>query len=410
VSKENFKSIFNGAAVGFTVDESLIKRLRQFERAFVNYNENHIAFFGGQLTGPHPMRFTPHHRTLWFDEILNVDEDLIAEQTRRLPHNQDWIRANDVFNQSCVWLLYRIETSNLSPKLKDEGKCLTMQIFQYKYLGSLLHRNWRYPADIGVAQATLAAMSRKFMIKTHENWYQMIKVRSEELVSPRSTHRRAFTKMDDDLEVIRFINDVQSRLKKMIKGIATIFYDLHGRGVSFGVDTSVREINGQAVLNDKQRQFTSLIRYAHEVLDDKNSFVRDDLIDVVADAVHTMNPKLLVSSLEWMSINRHSKRDKDMITELVDETLIYAFGLIVADRDLYNSRSGLGNIITRLRGLYTASRMSDPVLLKTKEISEKIVVLATGTRNSSMVASVRTGLQLYLVLRAMSMDFYQSQK
>lgn len=407
---ENFKTIFNGATAGFTVDEYLIKRLRHFERAFVNYNEHHIAFFGGQLTGPDPMRFTPHHRAIWFDEILNVDEDLIAEQTKKLPHNQDWIRANDVFNQSCVWLIYKIETSSLSPALKEEGKRLTMQIFQYKLLGSLLHNTWHYPADVGVAQATLAAMSRKFMIKTHDSWHHMLKARSEELVSSRSTHRRAFTKMDDDLEVIKFINDVQSRLKKMIIGIAKIFYDLHGRGVSFGVDSSVRDINGQTVLNDKQRQFTSLIRYAHEVLDDKNSFVRDDLIDVVADAVHTMNPKLLVSSLEWMSINRHSKRDKDMITELVDETLIYAFGLIVADRDLYNSRSGLGNIITRLRGLYTASRMSDPVLLRTKEISEKIVVLATGTRNTSMIASVRTGLQLYLVIRAMAMEFYQSQK
>lgn len=404
---ETIKSVFNDAAQDFVVDAKLIQRLREFERTFVNRNEDHIAFFGGNLTGVHTMRFRPSDQDKWFSEILEIDDLLVEEGVKRLPHDQTWVRANDIFNLSCVWLTHRIMSSNLSPALKEEGATLTIQIMQYKFLGSLLSHYWKYPADQGVAQATLAAMSRKYLIKTSKSWHDLLEKRAKDMVSTRSVHRRAYMEMRLDDDAIKMINDIQNRLKELIKSISKIFYDLHSKGVRVNTEKSVREIEGDVVLQDKSRQFSTFIRYLHEVMDDPKSFVRDELVEVVADAMHTMNPRHLTDTLEWMSRNRLVSRH-EYITELADESLIYAFDLIASDRSLYNTRGGLTPLIAKLRSMYMASRMSNESLLKTKELSERVVTQAIKTKNDSVIASVRTGVQLYLVLRAMAMQYYQS--
>jgi hypothetical protein len=404
---ETIKSVFEDAAQDFVVDAKLIQRLREFERTFVNRNEDHIAFFGGNLTGVHPMRFRESDRDKWFVEILEIDDLLVEEGIRRLPHDQTWIRANDIFNLSCIWLAYRIMNSDLSPSMKEEGATLTIQIMEYKFLGSLLSHWFKYPADEGTAHATLAAMSRKYLIKTSNSWHDLLERRAKEMISSRSVHRRAYMEMTSDKEVINMVNDIQNRLKELIKSIGKIFYDLHAKGIRVNSERSVREIDGSVVLNDKTRQFSTFIRYLHEVMDDSKSFIKDELVDVIADSMHTMNPRHLVEVLEWMSRNRHVARH-EYITELADETLIYAFDMITSDRSLYNSKGGLSPLIAKLRSMYMASRMSNESLLKTKELSEKVVTNAIATRNASVIASVRTGVQLYLVLRAMAMQYYQN--
>lgn len=406
---ETIKSVFNDAAASFdfTVDAKLIARIREFDQSFVNRNEDHIAFFGGNLTGVHPMRFRQSDREKWFEEVLQLDDLLIEDGIKRLPHNQEWVRANDVFNLSCVWLTYRILSSNLSPSLKEEGAQLTIQILQYKFLGSILSHYFKYPADEGTAQATLGAMSRKYLIKTSKSWHDLLTTRAKDMVSTRSVHRRAYTEMRSDDEVFRMVNDIQNRLKELIKSISKIFYDLHTKGIKVSSEKSVREIDGSVVLKDKTRQFTTFIRYLQEVMDDPKSFIRDELVDVVADSMHTMNPKHLVETLEWMSKNRLAPRQQ-FITELADETLIYAFELIASDRTLYNTRGGLMPLIAKLRSMYMASRMADESLLRTKELAERVVTSAINIKNPSAIASVRTGVQLYLVLRSMAMQYYQS--
>lgn len=406
---ETIKSVFDGAAPDFVVDTKLIQRLREFERAFVNRNEDHIAFFGGQLTGVNPMRFRESDTDKWFVEVLNIDDLAIEDGIKGLPHNQTWVRANDVMNLSAIWLTHRIMTSNLSPSLKEEGAKLTIQIMQYKLLGSILSRHYQYPANEGTAQATLAAMSRKYLIKTSKSWHDLLEKRAIDMVSPRSVHRRAYMEMRSDIEVINMVHDIQNRLKEIIKSISKLFYDLNARGVKVNSERSVREmVDGSVVMADKSRQYTTFIRYLHQVMDDSKSFIRDDLVDVIADSMHTMNPRLLVDTLEWMSKNRLAPRHS-YITELADESLIYAFELIASDRKLYNAKGGLAPLITKLRAMYMASRMSNESLLKTKELSERVVRNAINSKNDSVVAAVRTGVQLYLVLRAMAMDYYQNQ-
>ena len=160
------KSVFEDVCKDVIVDARFVKRIHDYERAFVNRNEEHIAFFGGNLVGVHTMRFIPSHRDSWFHEVLEIDdlalEDGIAQVTALDP---EWKRANDVMNLSVVWVVYAILRSpKLTPAQKEQGCIDALLVLQYKYLGSLMAHYFRYPADHATMLAVYSRLSKKYAI------------------------------------------------------------------------------------------------------------------------------------------------------------------------------------------------------------------------------------------------------
>lgn len=409
---ETIKSVFAAVTKDVSIDVKLARRVHNYERAFVNRNEDHVAFFGSPLQGVHPMRFRTSDREAWFNDVLEIDELTLEDGIHALKSiDPEWKRANDVMNHSCIWLLYAIQhSSKLSPSQKQEAGINTLLVLQYKFLGSMMAHFYPYPADEATMLAVYAEMSRKYALKVAGSWSNLLRSRAQEILSPRSIHHRTIREFGDDKAVIYMISDIQGRLREIVKSVNTLFYDVRSRGGKIGTEKwteGLSSIDGQEVVKDKKRKFSTHIRYLHEVIGDKNSFIRDELVKVIADAMHTMPPRLLVETLEWMSAN-HRVKGAEEVEELIDETLIYAFDLIASNRSLLGSRTGLTPLLVKLRSLYMASRMSDPTLLRTKELSEKIVTQAVKSKNSSVIASVRTGTQLYLVLRSLAMSYYQN--
>lgn len=402
------KSVFEDVAKDIVIDAKLIQRIHEFERAFVNRNEDHVAFFGGNLMGVHPMRFRPIDRDNWFNDVIEMDDLRLEDgiqQVKSIAAN--WRRANDVMNLSCIWLIYAIENSKLPPDLKAQGQRDVLLILQYKFLGSLMAHYYPYPADIAVMQATYAELSRKYALKVAGSWTALLNQRAVDIVNPRSIHRRAINTFADDKAVIYMVSDIQGRLKEIVKSMTAVFYRVKSEGARIGTEKSVVDIDGEAIVREKTKKFSSHIRYLHDVIGDKNSFIRQDLVGVIGSAMHTMPPRALIEALEWMSIN-HRQRGAEEVEVLIDECLLHAFELITANKDLLNLRGGVMPLLAKLRSLYMASRMSDPVLLKTKDLADTIVAKSVKSKNASVLASVRTGIQLYIVLRAMAMNYYQS--
>lgn len=99
----SIKNIFNDLCKDFKADAKTLMKLRRYERAFVNKNENHINFFGGVLMGVHPVRFTQDDRQDWFDDLVGVDEMTIKTAIAKLDtivHSR--IVSTDTMNLSCV--------------------------------------------------------------------------------------------------------------------------------------------------------------------------------------------------------------------------------------------------------------------------------------------------------------------
>mgnify|MGYP000849529658 CR=1 FL=1 len=407
---ETIRSVYLKAAeeVEFKVDRSLIERLAKYERDFVNRDEEHINFFGSNLVGVYQMKFRQQDRDNWFLDIVNLDELDLADALKKVSYlDPKWKRPNDPMNLSCIWLMHEIVNSkNLTAGEKQRGLELVALILQYKFMGSILSHYFKFVADKAAMEAAMAALSRKYAIKVAGTWGRLFHQRAEEIASTRSIHYRAYSQFNSDKDITYMVNDIQSRLKELIKNIWAVFARIKEAGTRITVEKSITSYNGEDILKEKSRRFTSYLRYIHDVLPDKRSFIRDELVSVITDLMHTVPPKHLQEALEWMSLN-HRVKGEERVEVLIDETLLHCFSMIVSNRTLYGHGSSLEALLGKLRALYTASRMSDTHLLKMKDLADEIVSRSVTSKNVSVQAGVRTSIQLYIVLRTLAMQHYQ---
>ena len=82
--------------------------------------------------------------------------------------------------------------------------------------------------------------------------------------------------------------------------------------------------------------------------------------------------------------------------------------LIYENKNIIRNKNDLTSLLTKMKGTYTASRVSDDLLLSIREDMEEVVRMATKSKVPGSVAAVRTGMMLYIVLRAFTMQHYQA--
>lgn len=404
---DTIKTVFERDCAGLNVGSVLAKRLHDYQVGFVNKNDDHIAFFGGNLLGVQTVRFTSDDRNRWFDEILEMPEDTLEEHLLALPGvNADWNVSSDTMNLSCAWLAHALYTSKLADKAKHEAMVDVMLVLQYKFLTSRLYRLFRYPADKAVAEATYAQLSYKFAIKQYGSWSALFRARAEEIIAQHSIHFQTISKMDNDPGVIYLLNDTQGRIRDMLKNIYGLFREVHEKGTRISTTSQMVEHDGESILKDKSKALPGYIRYLNSVISDQHSFIRAELVAVIEKLMFTMPPRLFRQTLEFMSENYRQPRAKE-IEAVLQEVLLHAYDYLSQNRTLVRNERDLPGILSKLRGVYMSSRSTDPALFSLREKTETIVHQATESRNESTIASVRTGVLLYLVARTFSMHHYQ---
>jgi hypothetical protein len=198
------------------------------------------------------------------------------------------------------------------------------------------------------------------------------------------------------------ISDIQGRLKEMVKKIWVVFAEIREMNIKILSTGGTIELDGKTVIRDISNELANRRRYINEVIKERNRFVKPELVSVITSAMYTMPEQVLFNTLNYIVDNYNDKR----VTSLIDETLLHAFEYLNSDRRAKAAMDDILQLITKLRALYMASRSSDPSLLKMRELGESIVKSATVGRSAAVIASVRTGLLLYIVLRTFSMKHY----
>lgn len=403
------KGVFLEECGKLPIDANLIKRLRVYESSFVGRNADHIAFFGGHLLGVNPVKFLPSDQMRWFDEIIRADELALEQKLLALPTvNKDWKVSSNTMNLSCAWLIYAIHASKaLTPQQKHQGMMDVLLILQYKFFTSLLFHYFRYPAKPEVAEATYAALSDKFTIKQVGTWGALFKDRAETILAKDSPHMKNGTLLnfDDDEGVIYFLNDVQGRIRDVMKNIYSVYDRVHNSGQAIQSTSAVTDHDGEKILKDKSTNLNSYTRYLNSVITDQNSFIREELVRVILQLMHTAPPSVFEQTLKWMS-QHYRQSNYGIIEQVINETLIHSFSYFDEHREYVRGNPNLTTLLSRLKGVYTSSRSTDPVLMKLRENAEHLVEMATKSKNESTLASVRTALLLYLVARALTMTHY----
>lgn len=400
------KKVFEEECGSLAIDANLVKRLRIYESSFVGRNADHIEFFGGHLLGVNPVKFLPSDSMRWFDEIVKVDELTLEHKLLALPTvNKDWKISSDTFNLSAAWLIYAINSAKgLTPQQKEAGMMDAILILQYKFFTSLLFHYFKYLAKREVAEATYASLSDKFTLRQVGTWAALFRERAKTVLEGEP-HRETIKHFDSDEGVIYFLNDVQGRIRDVMKNIYAVYDRVHKAGQAIQTTSAVSEHDGESVLKDKGAKLLAYTRYLNAIITDQNSFIKDELMHVVLSLMHTAPPSVFEQTLRWMSQHyRHS--NYGVIEQVLNETLIHSFAYLDENREYVRNTPNLTALLTRLKGVYTSSRSTDPVLMKLRENAEKLVEMATKNKTESTLASVRTALLLYLVARALTMSHY----
>lgn len=406
-SYNNTKSIMNEHFSKLAIDTNLFKKVHKFNQGFVYRNEEHINFFGSNLTGVYAMRFKTSDRNDILIDIFEVEESEIRKEIIKLDAvGENWVRGTDVLNLSCLYLTHRaLKNEKINQKARyDLAKALLMTM-HFKLMGSLMSRYFPHPVDPRLAQMTYAAMSKKFSIKQCGTWYKVLEARCDDILSNSSIHKRTLDRFDDDGAIQNMITDIQGRLKNMLKKIWKLFEEVRSKDNKLMTVSGTIDLDGKTVVRDLIRNESTYIRYIQEVAMDERRFVKKELIVVISDVMQTMPDKFLLDALVFLS---GKVRDSDQESQkLLEEVLLHAYDHFNKDRYANMRLNDMGTMLIKFRALYVASRSKEQNLMDMRDKAEKLVAKAIVSKNPVIVASVRTGLMLYILLRAFSMNHYK---
>ena len=427
----SIKEVYDEVCEHVVIDHELLHKVIDLESNFVNKKQEHIEFFGGNLTGVHIVRFTDSDRDKLFSEVLDIDYQELENKIYSIPYvknekgvNREWHISSDVFNITCVWLIYKFEHStSLDANAKHHGQVIICCYLYYKFLTSLLYQYFRYPADPEVAQATYAALSNKFSLKVYGSWGATLFNLAENAVNKsrnptekdidetghltQETNHRAVIEFFEDKNIIKFLNDTQGSIRSMLKNIYSVLDRINREGVKIKSTTAVvKDVEGESVLRENLRSPGIYNRYIKSIISDRNTFIKQELLDVVCNTMHTVSPRLLLKTLEWVSEN-YLKNTDTGIDKAIDLILEHAIDYLSVNHS--DAKKDLSLLIDKLRGAYMSSRSSDVRLLEARALIEDLVKKATSSVNEAGIAAIRTSFMLYIVSRAYSKRFYSNK-
>jgi hypothetical protein len=392
------------------IDKALLKRLVSYETEFTHRNADHIAFFSGNLLGVDKVRFKPSDWANWFDDVLKIDDTDLRQAIHSLPTvNKDFVVSSDVMNISCMWLIHAFYNSNLSKEDKHLGMLSAALVFHYKVLSSKLAHDFPFPANREVATAVYAALSKKYALKQYGSWGALLRARCEDLIAERQLHWKTIQTFSPDAKVLYMVTDTQGRIRDVVKKLWEVLEKVRSSDAKIISTSGTVTVDGETKVGDLTRHLISYKHYIQGIISTESSFIKEELIEVTANTMHTMNPDHLTTVLHWIAKNVTSSQYGNDIEKLIDETMVHAFGVLSEDAHKYHRAFDLPFVISKLRGIYMSSRSTDEYLLALRALADKLIRIPLNGKSASAQASVRTGLLIYIVLRALTRNYYTTQ-
>ncbi len=403
---ESIKAIYAEEAKHVAVNDRLAKRITDMMYGFVNRDEESIKFFGGNLTGTHRIKFTNADKNELLIDILDLDYENIRKQVLKVPGvNADWIVSTDVFNMTCQWLVYQLYNSGLNAKKRHDTMVHAMMILHFKLLGSILHQFFPYRVDERLAMATYAAMSLKFALKRLGTWYASLEERCEDVISPKSIHLNTIKNFDDTEEIRYMIQDIQNRLRIRVKKIHATMRMVADQDKRMMTVSGTVNLDGEVVVREVSRNTSMYTKYLDRIVLNEREFLKEELVTIIASEMGRSMPRTPLEDTIKYFVSASIKRDKNA-ENLRTTVMTHLFQELSEDPDLARAMNDHALFINKLKLIYMASRSSDPLVLKLRDVSTKITMKAVKIRTAATIASIRTGLVLYIVLRVLTMKKY----
>lgn len=405
--EESYLSVMESEVNNLKIDARLLRNIHNYKQQFINKNQDHVQFFANPFAGVYPVRFTTSDKNQWFDDIIDADDYVIAQRLKNVKGvDREWVRATDPFNISCLYLVYKLINSNLSNRQKRDAIVDVITVLHFKLITSLDAYYFKYSVDPATAQAVYNSLSNKYSLKKYGSWLKVIESRAEDLMSPKSIHRKALDTFHTTEAVIYAISDIQVRMREIYKGQYEVLTQVRKSDAAIITKGNTVTIEGDTIMRDLQRDEYKYRNYIERVAMDARQFIKEDLVVVITHAIHTMPIEPFERALKHIPKVYGTPRGKD-IERLVELVFLHAVSHISGDTTMSYNKVDLPTIVNSLRRAYTVSRTKDELVLEMRELGTKIFKPIVRSRNDTVVSAVRTGVCLYIALRIFAMNYYK---
>ncbi len=404
---KSIKQVFDEHFSKIKFNKDLYKEVYQFKMGFMSKTEEAIEFFGGNLIGVHVVKFTPGDENRYLN-IFDLDSSMLTELVNQMDGvNKAFNVAGNPFNVLTPYLIHRFITSGyLGDKDKLGASTDVAMIMNVRFLTGLMNYYFRYPIDKETSEAIYAGLSFKYAIKQAGSWGALLENRAKDSVGKDSIHYNTLSLMKEDNAVAYFITDSQGRLRDMMKNLYREFKQVKDDGGKINKKSSVDVgLDGVESFKDSVTGLATYNKYLYNILPDKNSFIRSELVAVVLDLVPSLQGKQLISLLEWLSFN-YMDAKYSYITRLLDLSLVYSFNYTLSKVNILHNPQDLGFFLTTLRGGYLSSKSKESDLLELRELGGKVIKDSLKVKSKSTITTIRLSLFLYVCLRVYTKHHY----
>ena len=384
-------------------DQRLARSIYEYQIKWLNTKREYLEFFGGNLLGVQVIHFKTADVIKFFD-MLDVDYEAVKVDTLRTKTvNPSFKVQSDTLNITLMYVLHRfITASGISDTVRKRVCHDLALIFFYRCIAALLSGYFHYPADPKVAQAAYARLSGKYLIKQLGSWHKVMEYRAEYLTS-HEKHMNALRLFSQDVEVLYVISDSQGSIRSLVKYYYAEFKDAHDSNDRiYSSGATVADLDGDGFTKELTHGVSGQVEYIKQVVLDKHSFVKDDLVSVIYKLNQNSSTRMIHLTLVYICDHYYDTKLHAEIDELITKTIIHSFH-VLSDNKHRLTFNDYPKMLVTLKNLHLSTRSSDEDLLRIREICTKLVKASAGTHVSdSLLLSTRTAVVLYIFLRAVS--------
>lgn len=350
-------------------------------------------------------------------DILGIDRMDFKRTIRMSSIPSSFQVATDEFNLLTVWAAHEFMNSNLGRGMKEKVITSLFMMLLIKFFSSLVRHYFPYGANKGTMEATIDSLTDKFDIKHAETstWRLIMLKRAEEMLDPKNIHANTLSNFLPDQKVVYIVTDLQTRIRSKVKGVAEKYYEMVKAGRTIGdVDLTTTNKEGEKIVRELKTSFDGMIASICNRVINVQQFIREDFIVITGKLIRNANSDLMRNMLmqySSMATVQYQKRQQDL--ESRDKKYFLGYHILIQNmiqrtyRRCIMEKVDLKNraaILKKAVDLYSASRISDELVLKIKESVEQFVIKGKFSSRDSTRASLKIAFIVYIILMSFDCD------
>lgn len=393
------------------IDNKFITDCERWLTSFQRKNAEHVAFFSSALFGYHIPKWLERDDEYWLFDVLEIDENEVAEYVYQCPYfDKDHAVSSNVLSIGLLYLMHRIEIErSLSDKQKDHGKVVLMQVLTTKYITSLIYKYFnRGSTSLENAMETYNRLSRRFDLKDTGSWSAFIKRRSENMALGEFTKKAKYEKQlvfqtFDNEQVVRKLNAVKSNLNRAMVEINDVFRQVLMDKDKTKLTNALSMGEDGLYVRDLSNHFSEYLSYQTKIMQDKQAFIKYDLLEVIEASLPTISVAIFRESLEWIFDMQEDRKHGKVIAEMREMILQYSLELMQEEEI---GVTNLTQVAYRLRQNFVSGKANDSRLVKCRKVVDNLIIAYRPKSKGKVITSERTAIMMYLVMRPLARNYY----